>query len=150
MRFVSPRDYGTIVKINQELLNKIIDVTAVIFKLNQTQTQVNSYGEGTRKTWRPGVEVACLVDRSDTNVTEQMQTIDVNQDAKFSFLRAELSLRDIYPEAGDYIWWDNQYYEIHNTNEVQLWGGRPEYRHSIVCETHLTRNTSLQIEKPLL
>jgi hypothetical protein len=149
MRFVSSRDLTTITKINQELINNVVDVNCIIYKLHPTLSKTNSYGESTRKSWLPGVQVPMLMDRQDTNPTEQLQTVDVSQDVKFGFLRYELQQRNIYPEQGDVIWFDNNYYEIHNTNENQLWGGHAENKIAIVCECHLTRITNLQIEKPI-
>ena len=57
MRFTSPRDYQTILKINQELINVVIDTPAIIYKLNQKLTTTNSYGESTKKTW-----LSCIFD----------------------------------------------------------------------------------------
>ena len=54
---------------------------------------------------------------------------------------------DVYPEIGDIIKYNENYYEIDNINEVQLIGSRPEYNHNIICETHLTRRSSLNIEE---
>jgi hypothetical protein len=145
MRFVNPRDYATLVKINQELVNTVVDITVLIYKLHQGLTQVNSYSEAPKKTWYPGIEAACLIDRDDTTVNEEMQTVNVRQSIKFNFLRQDLQDLNIYPEMGDFIFFDDQFYEVHNTNEVQLWAGRPEYHHSIICEGHLTRITNLEL-----
>jgi hypothetical protein len=150
MRFVSPRDYQSIVKINQELLNKVVDTTVVIYKIQQTLTKRNSYDEAPKKVWFAGVEVPALIALEGTNAAELMDTVDTSQAATFAFLREELKIREIYPETGDVIFYDAQYYEIHNTNETQKVAGRVEYSHSIVCETHLTRITNLQIEPPIL
>lgn len=149
MRFNSPRDYAAIVKINKELLNTVLDINVVLYKLNQKLSVTNSYGESVKKVWYTGVEVPALIERLDTGMTEEMQTVDVNQDITFAFLRQELQDRGIYPEMSDIVFYDNQLYEIHNTNEIQLWGGRVEYRHSIVCESHLTRSTNLQLDPPI-
>jgi hypothetical protein len=150
MRFVSPRDYQTMLKINRELINNVVDTAVIVYKLHQQASVSNSYGETTKKTWYVGVQIPTLIELNDTKSTEVLQTVDVQQDAKFNFLREELRVREIYPEMGDIILYDNQYYEIHNVNEVQKIASRVEYNHSIVCETHLTRHTNLQLEPPTL
>lgn len=148
MIFTSKIDYDTVLKINQELVNTVVDTTVVIYKLNQNATKVNSYGESAKKMWFQGVLVPCLIKRASTQATEDVNTTNVEQESEFAFLRYELEQREIYPEAGDIVDFNNSYYEIDNTNEVQLWAGRVEYNHSIVCSTHLTRNTALQLEPP--
>lgn len=148
MRFVSPRDYATILKINQELINKIIDTPVVMFKIHQELTEINSYGESTKKTWYNGVEVPSRIKREPRSVDEDVQNINISQDCTFSFLREELIEREIYPELGDIVYFDSQYYEIHNVNEIQMWGGQVTYKHSIVCDAHLTRKSALQLEGP--
>lgn len=150
MRFISPRDYQTILKVNTELINEILDTPAVIYKLNSVATQTNSYGESENKIWYTPISVPCRVSRQDNSSTTQLQTVDQEQTCSFYFLRNELEEREIYPEKGDFVLYDNLYYEIHNTKEVQLWGGRTEYKISIVCETHLSRKTTLQLEKPVI
>lgn len=148
MRFITPRDYQAILGLNRELINNIIDTPVILYKLHQSLSPTNSYGEAPVKTWYSGVDVPCRIKRQDKTTNEDMQTINVSQNCEFAFLREELKDKGIYPEHGDIVYFDRQYYEIHNVNEVQLWGGRVEYRHSIVCDAHLTMKTTLQLERP--
>jgi hypothetical protein len=150
MRFTSLNDFNTIIQINKELMNDIIDITVILYKLNSEESSTNSYGESTKKIWYTGVEAPARIERRDQTVVNNMNTIDTDQDCTFSFLREELKDREIYPEEGDIIGYDGQYYEIHNINENQFWAGKVDYNFSLVCETHLTRKTSLQLEKPNL
>jgi|SRR5690242_3436670 len=148
MRFLTAMDYQTMLKINTELVNEVVDLTVNVYKLNQNATKTNSYGEAPKKTWFQGVTIPCLYKRDDTRATEDVSSINVEQSSEFYFLRQECELRGIYPEVGDIIEFDNNYYEINNTNETQLIAGRVEYKHSIICSTQLTRNSGLQLEQP--
>jgi hypothetical protein len=150
MRFTTSRDYQTMLKINKELINTIIDTPVVLYKMNQELTKTNSYGEATKKTWYIGVQVPCLINRDQANPNVDVQTVNFEQSSEFEFLRVELEARNVYPEIGDIIEFHDSYYEINNVNEIQLYAGRTEYNHSIVCQTHLTRNTNLQLERPSL
>jgi hypothetical protein len=147
-RFISPRDYNTVLKINRELVNEVLDTPVVLFKMNTQTTQTNSYGEATNKHWYTPVEVPCRIEWEQPRPTDSVQLIDIEKKGKFHFLREELKLRDIYPEKGDFVFIGNQYYEINNTIETQWWGGQVEYNHSIVCEVHLSRKTNLQLDPP--
>lgn len=148
MRFTTPQDYQTMVRINQELINVVVDNRVILYKIQQDLTNVNSYGEATKKTWYTGVEIPLLYRREQQNPTQDMQNINFEQRSEFHFLRQECIDRKIYPEVGDVIYFDSQYYEIDNINEIQLVAGRPEYNHSISCETHLTRKPALQLDPP--
>lgn len=151
MRFSSPRDYQTMVTLNNELVAKAVDVNVIIYKQNAAKTKTNSYDEAPSKTWYArGVLVPALIDRGQTNPSADMLTTNIQQRSSFSFLRNMLWERNVYPEEGDIIEFDQHFYEIHNTNEIQLWAGQDAYNHAIVCETHLTRKKDLQLEKPIL
>jgi len=148
MRFTTLRDYQTFILINQELINNVIDVPVVIYKLQQSVTKTNSYGEAPKKTWYTGVIIPLLYMRDVQSPLEDMKTINAEQSSEFYFLRYECAQRNIYPEQGDIINFDGKYYEIDNINEIQLWAGREEYRWQVMCNSHLTRNSNLQLEPP--
>ena len=149
MRFTQRQDYETILKINAELINKVIDTPVIVYKLHVEKTKTNLYGEGTKKTYFRGVAVPCLVDRQMTAPNAEIGTIDIEQKASYAFLRRELQSRGIYPEPGDIIEFDLQYYEIENTNEVQMYAGQTDFNHQVYCDTHLLRRVPTQLEKPI-
>jgi hypothetical protein len=147
-RFLSPNDYQTILHLNKELINDVLDTPVVLYKLNTQTTETNSYGEAKSKNWYVPVQVPCKIERMDQRPIQELQTVDVAQDCKFHFLRSELDERSIYPERGDIVLFNQQYYEVNNTIETQMWGGRVEFKHSVICEAQLTRKTNLQLELP--
>ena len=148
MRFTSQQDYNLFLHFNRELINTFIDVQVVIYKMNIQESKKNIYGESTIKRWARGVQIPALINRDMTTAVKDAQIINIEQTVQFHFLREELKTRNIFPEDGDIISFNGAYYEIHNTNDVQLIGGQPIYNHSITCECHLTRNTNLQLEEP--
>lgn len=150
MRFTPQQDYNTILKINKELINTVIDTPIIIYKLHIENTKINLYGEGTSKFYYKGVAVPCLIKRDDANPINETGTIDFEQIITFAFLREELKTRDVYPETGDVIEFDMQYYEVNNANEVQLYAEQVSYIHQVYCEAHLMRKVPLQLEKPIV
>jgi len=149
MRFTSQQDYNLFLHFNKELVNTFIDVPVVLYKLNIVESKKNVYGESSSKKWYRGVQVPCLVDRQLNTAVKDSQTINIEQVAEFNFLREECKLRNIYPEIGDIIDYNNLYFEINAINEIQLVAGQTLYNHSIVVSTHLTRQTGLQLEAPI-
>ena len=148
MRFVSQQDYSLFLHFNRELINTVMDVQVVIYKLNIQSSKKNVYGESTTKRWYRGVQIPALVDRAQANTVKDAQTINVEQSVDFHLLRDECKKRDILPEPGDIITFDGNYFEINTTNDIQAVAGQPIYNHSITCTAHLTRNTNLNLEAP--
>lgn len=149
MKFVSRRDYQTMIDINKELINDVIDVVVGIFKINLSDTKTNIYGEGNKKIYYSPVLVPCLINRQMTTPTLDGQRVSVAQQSSFAFLRKELEEKNIYPEPGDIVQFHNDYYEIITTNETQLIAGQTTYNHAIFCETVLTRQPKVTIDKPI-
>jgi hypothetical protein len=149
MRFTSAQDYNLFLHFNRELINTFIDVQIVIYKINIQESKKNVYGESTIKRWARGTQIPALVNRDMTTAVKDIQTVNIEQTVEFHLLREECKSRGIYPEIGDVISFSGAYYEINNTNDIQLVGGQTIYNHSITCTCHLTRTTNLQLEEPV-
>lgn len=149
MRFTSQQDYNLFLHFNKELINVFIDVPVVLYKLNIVESKANIYGEATTKRWYQGVQVPCLVSRQLNTAVKDAQTVNIEQVAEFNFLREELKSRNIYPEIGDIIDYNSLYFEIDQTNEIQLVAGQVNYNHAIIASAHLTRASGLQLEPPV-
>ena len=143
-------------KLNEELINGIIQTEVFYYKLILDEVNDNVYGEGTDKRYYAGVKLPTLVDRSNQNYVEEAYGVDLQQAATFSFLRKEFTQLTLIPEVGDIIEWDKAYFEIDSMVDNQIWGGKdPDYSlagglhgtsHSIICTTHMTRMSRLNIE----
>ena len=68
-----------------------------------------------------------------------------------------LEKASFYPEVGDIIKWDNEFYEIDNVDANQYFAGKnPDtwangskfgYSVSVLCDSHVTRQTPTNIRK---
>jgi len=151
MIFGSQRDFSTLVGINRELLSDVIEQEILYYKLSLEQTQVNIYGEGMDKIFWEPVKLNCLITRGDQVNTPDDFGPDLTRESSFVFLREDLTLVNVVPEVGDIILWHENYYEVDNTVENQLFLGKdnsynftqygPDFGASvsIICQTHLTR-----------
>ena len=154
--FSGARDISLIEKLNEELINSIIQTQIYYYKLVLDEVNDNVYGEGTDKRYYAGIKLPTLVDRSNQNYVEEAYGVDLQQAAVFSFLRKEFTQISLIPEVGDIIEWDKAYFEIDSMVDNQIWGGKdPDYSlaggmhgtsHSIICTTHMTRMSRLNIE----
>lgn len=163
--FGSSRDISFMIKVNNELLDDVIQQEVDYYKLYIPETKSNDtanlYGEASaQKTYYRPVRVTCLKDR--TAGTQAIQDdqfgIDITQNYIFRFLRPKLEELNLVPQIGDIIETRGNYYEVDNTNEVQWIAGKdkdygksvgPEFgrNFSIEVTTHLSRVTRLQIAK---
>jgi hypothetical protein len=147
-RFVSERDFLFFQHINREVVVDVVDVEVVLYKIINDIVNVNIYGESTTKARYRGISLNALIKYPKTQPNSEGFGYDTNQPGvEFRFVRKILQDVNVYPETGDIIKYNENYYEIDNTNEIQLIAGRPEYNHNIICETHLTRKSSLNIEE---
>lgn len=150
-KFMLGRDLQLFRSFARELVDTVIENTCVLFKVNLNETKVNIYGESTNKTWYPGVELFVLIDKEPETVQYEGFGPDNIQNITFKFDRLLCEERNVYPEIGDVIYFDNSYYEIDNTNEIQFVGGLPgensDRNWSIVCSTFMVSKSNLNIEE---
>jgi hypothetical protein len=147
-RFVSQKDFTFFQHINREIVVDVVDVDVILYKIALETTAVNLYGEATEKARYTPVELKALVKYPKTNQdTKDGFGLDTMQNIEFRFVRSLLEQVDVYPEAGDIVSYNGLYYEIDNTNDVQLVAGQPYNTHSIICSAHLTRRSGIQIEE---
>ena len=154
-RFYSQKDIDTFDKFNKELVGDlytskdgIIYQPVVIYKVSVYDTEVNMYGEtSSGKVYKPGVQVACLVDADNQTTTTDEFGPDLQQTGLFSFVRKSLVDINYVVEIGDIIDWNSGYWEIASISENQLVGGQTDYNHSVVCNAFLVRISNLNIER---
>jgi hypothetical protein len=147
-RYFSRRDLKLINSLNGELMGDIIQTTVLVFKLYPDATPLNIYGEAeieTGKVFFPGVEITTLIDRQDIDTPTDDFGTDRQQIVQFRFRENMLKLVNLYPETGDMILFNDRYHEIDNVVQEQFLGGISEKSHSIICDTHYSRLTKLNI-----
>jgi len=145
-QFLSDRDTTYFKSINKELVNDVIETLVIVYKLSVLESTSNMYGESPSKKYHVGTQIPCLINREDKSPTTDGHMIDFAQTATFSFLRSTLEEKDIYPEVGDIVEYDSMYWEIDNAAENQLLADRPTLNWAIICSTHLTRKSALQLD----
>lgn len=165
--FGGKRDISLFRHINRELLNKIIETKIGYYKLKLGDTQSNIYGESNgNKTYNDPVLINCLIERGENTSETDDFGPDVMQNLICRFLRDDLAGLDvdstgynhnIFPEIGDILLWNDNYYEVDNVNENQFFMGKnPNYSYdsttddfgtslSFIVSCHYTRPEKLGI-----
>jgi hypothetical protein len=147
-RYFSARDLKIVNHFNAELMGDIIENIIQIYKICPNETKTNIYGETSAesgKWYLPAIQISALVERSDMDA--EYDDFGPNRRQDYVFKMRENALRDLefYPEIGDIVFFNDRYYEIDNVVQEQLLGGQPDKSHSIICNTHYTKYTSLNI-----
>lgn len=146
-RFNSPRDISFFRQISSELVNDVIETLVTLFKVNVSETSYNLYGESLDKKYYRGMETYCMIERGATETNYEGFGADASRTSNFRFNRHTLIDANFYPEVGDIILLDSSYYEISNVNEDQWVGGESTNKFSVICETFVTRNTTINLDQ---
>jgi hypothetical protein len=147
-RYFSQRDLNFINSLNGELMGNIIENIVQIFKISPSQTVTNIYGEtssSSGKWYFPAIQISALIERSDMEAEYDDFGPSRSQNYIFKMREKMLKQLEFYPEIGDVISFNDRFYEIDNVVQEQLLGGQTEKSHSIICNTHYTKYTSLNI-----
>jgi hypothetical protein len=145
------RDARFLAAINSELINSIIDTEIEFFKLIVERSDSNIYGESETKTFYNSILIPCLITKETKTATMDDYGHTYTRTAQFAISRDILEKALFYPEVGDIIFWDNEYYELDNVDANQYFVGKnPDtwpnganhgYSVSVICDTHATRQT---------
>lgn len=154
--FGGKRDAKLIASFNAELLNAIVDTEIEFFKLVVESSNSNIYGESNAKSYYDSILIPCLITKETKTSNMDDYGHTYTRTAQFAISRDILERAAFFPEVGDIIFWDNEYYEIDNTDANQYFVGKnPEtwpngtehgYSVAVLCDAHATRQTPLGIK----
>lgn len=153
--FGGARDMSMFRSVNKEIINKVIDVEVLFYKLDLNNTKTNLYEESPKKYYYTPILVHCLVAKDDQAWNSDDYGPDVTQPVTLAFLKDELIDLDVVPEVGDIIEHHASLYEIDSIvdnqnfvgkNPASWFGGDSHgYSISIICQAHMTRPSKLNI-----
>lgn len=149
--FGGQRDAKFLASINSELINAIIDTEIEFYKLIVESSNSNIYGESENKSYYDSILIPCVITKDDKNSSMDDYGHTYTRTGKFAISRDILVKADFYPEVGDILFWDNEYFEVDNVDANQYFVGKnPEtwpngddhgYSVSVVVDAHATRQT---------
>lgn len=179
-KFFHSRDLSFIKTIAEEVVDYVVEQSITLFKVSVGETKTNLYGESIGKVYHAPANLMCIIDREPQTAEYEDMGLDVTQLIEFAFNRERLrtheipQLRDVngveipvgaiqnttygYPQTGDIIAFDGNYYEINHIRENnKLVGGSPKIydtinnqfddaRMELIASAFLVRNSQVQIE----
>lgn len=147
-RYYSARDRKFISSINGELFSDMVQTLVILYKIAPTETITNVYGETDQangKFYFPGIEITSLINRGDITTEEEKFGPDRKQNPVFNFREDMLKQVNFYPQLGDLILFNDRYHEVDNVQREQFLGGQPNKSLSIICTTHYTRLSKINL-----
>jgi hypothetical protein len=129
--FGSSRDFNYIKSINDEYIKKIVEQKIGYFKINNQLTDGNIYGESLNKIYNNPILIDCIISNLPQTSDVQVGLPTVNRNITFNFFREHLVEINLFPEKGDIILWQNDYFEVYNVIENEYFVGKiPDYSYS--------------------
>ena len=129
--FGSTRDVATMKIFTKELVEDLISQEVGYYKVKLGDTEPNVYGEAITKYFIGPVLIPCLIVRGDFTRDSMDFGFDTKRDVEFRFFKDHLIEGNIVPEVGDYVMYNESYYEVNNVNEnQQILGKDPDYTYS--------------------
>lgn len=122
--FKRQKDINLFRHINRQLIIKIIDTTVSVYKINSIQTAANLYGESLDKIYFPDVSVGALIQHDAPSVQMNQFGHNYLQAITVRFDRDIIKDINLYPEIGDIIQWNSNYYQISTAIQDQLIAGQ--------------------------
>ena len=126
--FGGARDISLFRTMNQELINDIIQTEIGYYKFVLQDSNTNVYGESEKKVYYEPLLIPCLINKEDQVWNESEFGTDITQQMTFSFLRADMVKKDLVPQIGDVVLFNNDYFEFNSIVENQFFAGKnPDY-----------------------
>jgi hypothetical protein len=154
--FGTMRDAKFLASINKEIINAVVDTEIEFYKLILDTTESNIYGESDSKSYYDSILLPCIITKDDKSSTMDDYGHSYTRTLTFGVSRDLVERAGFYPEAGDIVFWDNEYYELDSIDANKYFVGKnPEtwpngdshgYSVSIMCNAHATRQTPLGIK----
>ncbi len=155
--FGTQRDAKFLASINAELLNAIVDTEIEFYKLVVEQSNSNIYGESTSKSYYDSILIPCLITKEGKTSNMDDYGHTYTRTAQFGISRDIIEKAGFYPEVGDLVKWDNEYYQLDNVDANEYFTGKNPntwpngsdhgYSVSVLCDAHVTRQTPTNIRK---
>jgi len=153
--FGGNRDASLFRTVNKELINDIIDTEVYYYKVILDDTKNNLYGEGKNKSYFNPVKVSGIIERDDASQVFDDFGSDYNRQVKFYFLRDTLVDKNLFPQVGDVIEWNDEQHMVDIVLSNQFIAGKnPDnwdggdtqgYNLSIKLEAHVVKKSQLNL-----
>ena len=147
--FVPQKEVDLFDALNEELIDGVLGQYVDIYKISVENTEENLYGESTKKYFKTGFRVNCLISFEEPTINFDEFGSDKQVNIEIFFHRTTLLEDNFYPEIGDIVDWNETFFEINSISAPKMIAGHQGFKHEIKAIAHRIRTSSIQIvERP--
>jgi|TARA_R110002073_G_scaffold148323_1_gene301357 hypothetical protein len=125
--FLGKKERDFVKQINDELIEKVIGQQILYYSIDLATTNFHElYGEAVEKTFLPPIRVYALVEYTDFS-TDYMEDVGIDKswEVMVHFHKRRLEEdQDLYVREGDFVLYNDSYYEIVKLTEPKLLFGQ--------------------------
>jgi hypothetical protein len=127
--YTGQRDVSLLRHLNRELMGNIVTQQCALYQFKLEETKVNIYGEAAGEKFYDGPYLFnVFINRQNQSHGVSDIGVDFAQGIDFYFFRDDLVDKNVVPQVGDIILYQECYYGVQNTIANQYWGGKnPSY-----------------------
>jgi hypothetical protein len=134
--FTGQKEKDLVKQVNDELIERVIGQRIVYYPISIEHTNFHPlYGEAIKKTYLPPVHVFALIDWEDYKTSTSAFGLDRRPSITVHFHKRRLTEdQDLYVREGDFVLYDNVFFEITMLLEPTLIFGDPNYKMEIAAK----------------
>lgn len=132
-------------QINDELIEKVIGQQIIYYPVDYDTTDFNLYGEAMVKNFLPPLRIYALVDWEPESESVNNEYLDkVSQITVHFHTRRINEDQELIVRVGDFIYYNEQYYEIYGLEEPRLLFGQAGQKFEISAKCIRTRKNKFK------
>ena len=140
--FLGKKERDLVKQVNDELIEKVIGQQILYYPIDMERTDFNNlYGEAIEKTYLPPIRIYALVEFTDFS-TEYMDNVGIDKtweiNVHFHKRRLEED-QDLYVREGDFVLYNDSYYEIVKLSQPRLLFGQAGHSFEIAARRRRAR-----------
>jgi len=124
--FTGKKERDLVKQVNDELIERVIGQTVLYYPISMEHTNFHPlYGEAIEKTFYPPVRVHALIDWNDYETTTDNFGVDRISTITVKFHKRRLTEdQDLFVRVGDFVQYDQKYFEIVELKEPRYLFGQ--------------------------
>lgn len=134
--FLGQKEKDLVKQVNDELIERVIGQRVIYYPISIEHTNFHPlYGESMKKTFLPPIHVHALVEWQGVETTTTSFGLDKRPKITVHFHKRRLvEDQDLFVREGDFVLYDNGFFEIVKLNEPKRLFGDSNYKMEIVAE----------------
>lgn len=134
--FLGQKERDLVKQVNDELIERVIGQTVVYYAIDMQRTKFHPlYGEAIVKTFLRPIKINALVEWQDNPTETHSYGADNTSEITINFHKRRLTEdQNVYVRVGDFVAFDDNFYEIIQTSEPKLLFGQADRKFEITAK----------------